>query len=50
MAEWLRALDSSSGVSDRQSVGSSPAHGRVEIEPDSLWKQFTSVVKKAITG
>ncbi|XP_071798630.1 glycerol kinase 5-like [Asterias amurensis] len=26
-----------------------PAHGRVEIEPDSLWKQFTSVVKEAIT-
>ncbi len=36
MAERLRELDSSSGVSDQQSVGSSPAHGTCVLEQDNL--------------
>ncbi len=36
MAERLRALDSGSGVSDQQSVGSSPGQGTCVLEQDTL--------------
>ncbi len=36
MAERLRAPESSSGVSDQQSVGSSPGHGTCVLEHDAL--------------
>ncbi len=36
VAEWLSAPDSSSGVSDQQSEGSSPSHGTCVFEQDTL--------------
>ena len=36
VAEWLRALDSSSGVSDQQSVSLSPGQGSVVLQKDTL--------------
>ena len=36
LTEWLRTLDSNSGVSDQQSVGSSPGHGSCCFERDTL--------------
>ncbi len=36
VAERLRARDSSSGVSDQQSVGSSPGRGTCVLEQDTL--------------
>ncbi len=36
MSEWIRAPDSSSGVSDQQSVGSSPGRDTCVLKKDSL--------------
>ncbi len=35
VAEWIRSLDSSSGVSDQQSVGSSPGRDTCVLKQDT---------------